>query len=57
MPSGVQMLPLIVGTPETTPSEGALATRTVDIEEAELVTDPDEPTNSDASKKAPDPTA
>lgn len=57
MPSGVQMLPLIVGAPETTPPEGALTTRTDDIEEAELVTDTDEPTNPDASKKAPDPTA
>ncbi len=56
-PSGVQMLPLIVGTPETTPTEGAVVTRSDDIEEAELVTEPDEPTNSDAPRKAPDPTA
>ncbi|NUH66976.1 tetratricopeptide repeat protein [Sulfitobacter sp. S0837] len=56
-PSGVQMLPLIVGTPETTPTEGAVVTRSDDIEEAELVTEPEEPTNSDAPRKAPDPTA
>ncbi|MFG6511051.1 heme biosynthesis protein HemY, partial [Sulfitobacter sp. M23905] len=57
MPSGVQMLPLIVGAPETTPTEGALTTRTEDIEEAELVTEPEKPTDPETPKKAPDPTA
>ncbi|MFG6594395.1 heme biosynthesis protein HemY [Sulfitobacter sp. 1A13368] len=57
MPSGVQMLPLIVGAPETTPTEGALTTRPEDIEEAELVTEPEKPTDPETSKKAPDPTA
>ena len=57
MPSGVQMLPLIVGAPETTPTEGALTTRTEDIEDAELVTEPEKPTDPETPTKAPDPTA
>lgn len=56
-PSGVQMLPLIVGTPETTPTEGALTTRSDHIEEAELVTEPEEPSDPEAPRRAPDPTA
>ncbi|MEX3316136.1 heme biosynthesis protein HemY [Sulfitobacter sp. PS-8MA] len=56
-PSGVQMLPLIVGTPEATPTEGALTTRSDHIEEAELVTEPEEPSDPEAPRRAPDPTA
>jgi HemY protein len=57
MPSGVQMLPLIVGAPEPAPTEGALATRTEDIEEAELVSEPTDTDPAEEPKKAPDPTA
>ena len=42
---------LIVGAPETTPTEGALTTRTEDIEEAELVTEPEKPTDPETPKR------